>query len=63
MVTDGVSDAFGSSTDLIDFLRTLDNRNPQEIADNILNKALNYENERANDDMSVLAVRIFKKAS
>ncbi len=63
MVTDGVSDAFGSSTDLIDFLRTLDNKNPQEIADNILNKALNFENDRANDDMSVLAVRIFKKVS
>ncbi len=63
MVTDGISDAFGSSTDLIDYLRTLDNRNPQEIADNILSKALNYENDLAKDDMSVLAVRIFKKVS
>ena len=33
MFTDGISDAFGSSTDLIDFLRTLDNKNPQEITD------------------------------
>ncbi len=63
MVTDGISDAFGSSTDFIDFLRTLDNRNPQEIADRILNKALNIENNYAKDDMSVLAVRIFKKVS
>ncbi|MBO5926617.1 MAG: SpoIIE family protein phosphatase [Clostridia bacterium] len=63
MITDGISDAFGSSTDLIDFLRTLENRNPQEITDSILKKALNYENEVAKDDMSVLAVRIFKKAS
>ncbi len=63
MVTDGISDAFGSSTDLIDFLRTLENRNPQEIADSILNKALNIEKGYANDDMSVLAVRIFKKVS
>ena len=63
MLTDGISDAFGSSTDLIDFLRTLDNRNPQEIADSILNKALNIENNYSKDDMSVLAVRIFKKVS
>ncbi len=63
MVTDGISDAFSSSTDFIDFLRTLDNRNPQQIADSILSKALNLENDYARDDMSVLAVRIFKKAS
>ncbi len=63
MVTDGISDAFGSSTDLIDYLRTLDNRNPQQIADSILNKALNLERGYANDDMTVIAVRIFKKVS
>ena len=63
MITDGVSDAFGSTTDLIDFLRTLDNKNPQVIANHLLNKALNYDKSYAKDDMSVLAVRIFKKAS
>ena len=63
MLTDGISDAFGSSTDLIEFLRTLDNKNPQVIADNLLNKALNLDKSYAKDDMSVLAVRIFKKVS
>ncbi len=63
MITDGVSDAFGSSTDLVDFLRTLDNRNPQYVADSIINKALNLDRNVPKDDMSVLAVRIFKKVS
>ena len=63
MVTDGISDAFGSTTDLIDFLRTIDNKNPQFIADSILNKALNNDRNIAKDDMTVLAVRIFKKVS
>lgn len=63
MLTDGISDAFGSSTDLVDFLRTLDNKNPQYIADCILKKALNQERNVAKDDMSVLAIRIFKKVS
>ena len=63
MVTDGVSDAFSSSTDFIEFLRTLDNKNPQLIADNILKRALNIEKDTPKDDMTVLAIRIFKKVS
>ncbi len=59
--TDGISDAFTSSTDLIDFIRTLDNKNPQLIADNILKKALELDNHSPKDDMTVLAVRIFSK--
>ena len=61
--TDGISDAFSSSTDLIEYIRTLQNRNPQVIADNILNKALSLDGGVAKDDMTVIAVRIFKKSS
>ncbi len=63
MLTDGISDAFSSSTDLVDYIRTLDNKNPQLIADSILNKALDLEGGIKKDDMTVLAVRIFKKVS
>lgn len=63
MLTDGISDAFGSSTDLLDFLRTLEGKNPQVIADEILNKALSLQGDTAKDDMTVLAVRIFAKSS
>ncbi len=61
--TDGISDAFSSTTDLIDFVRTLDNKNPQLIADNILNKALQLDGNTPKDDMTVLCVRIFSKNS
>ena len=63
MITDGISDAFSSSTDLVDYIRTLDNKNPQLIADKILKKAVELENGDKKDDMTVLAIRIFKKAS
>ncbi len=63
MITDGVSDAFSSSTDLVEYIRNLDNKNPQLIADSILNRALLLQNGTSQDDMTVLAVRIFKNAS
>ncbi len=59
--SDGISDAFTSSTDLIEFIRTLQNRNPQLISDSILKKALSLTNDIAKDDMTVIAVRIFEK--
>ncbi len=63
MFTDGISDAFGSSTDLIDFLRTLDNKNPQEITDSLLKRAIELDENEPKDDMTVLAIRLFKKVS
>ncbi len=59
--SDGISDAFTSSTDLIEFIRTLQNRNPQLICDSILKKALSLTDNIAKDDMTVIAVRIFEK--
>ena len=62
-LSDGVSDAFGSSSEIIDFLRNVPAFNPQTLADKIMEKALALSNGKKNDDMTVLAVRIFKKAS
>jgi stage II sporulation protein E len=63
MLTDGISDAFGSSSDMIDFLHTLPAKNPQTFADKILGKAIELSGGKKNDDMTVLAVRIFKRKS
>lgn len=63
MVTDGISDAFGSSTDVINYLKGLKSLNPQKLADDVLNYALSQENGRARDDMTAVCVRIFKKVS
>lgn len=61
LLTDGISDAFSSSSDMIDFLRSLPAKNPQTIADEILNKAISLSNGKKNDDMTVLAVRVYKR--
>lgn len=61
LMTDGVSDAFGSSLEVIDYIRTLPALNPQNFADKLLEKAISLNKEQPKDDMTVLAVRIFSK--
>ena len=62
LTTDGVSDAFGSSQDVIEFLRKVPAKNPQTLADELLNKAISLADGKKHDDMSVLAVRVYKKS-
>ncbi len=61
LLTDGISDAFGSSGDVIDFLRSIPAKNPQTLADALLSRAIELNGGRKNDDMTALAVRIYKK--
>ena len=61
LVTDGISDAFGSSSALIDFLHQQTAKNPQTLADNLLSQAIALNGGAKKDDMTVLAVRIFKR--
>ena len=58
-LTDGVTDAFGSSSDLLDYLKTLAPLNPQALADDVLRTALKRYEGQAKDDMTALAVRVF----
>jgi stage II sporulation protein E len=62
LLSDGVSDAFKSSSEIIDYLRTAPAFNPQTLADDILSKAIERSNGEKKDDMTALAVRIFKSA-
>lgn len=61
-LTDGVSDAFKSSNCLIEYIKSLPALNPQTLADDLLKKAVELSNGNKNDDMTVLATRIIKKA-
>lgn len=61
LVTDGISDAFGGSSEIIDFIRKEPALNPQAISDRIMEKAVELSNGAHKDDMTVLSVRIFKK--
>lgn len=59
-LSDGITDAFRSSADLLDFLKQLTPLNPQALADKLLNAALSRNDGNANDDMTVLAIRLFE---
>ncbi len=61
LVTDGISDAFGSSGEVIDFLRSIPAKNPQTLADKLLSYAVSLSGGEKKDDMTVLAVRVFKR--
>ena len=61
LVSDGVADAFGSSTDVLDYLKTLNTLNPQNLADSIVNKACELD-ITPKDDMTALCVKIYQKA-
>jgi stage II sporulation protein E len=60
LLSDGVSDAFGCSSDIIDFLRTLPAKNPQTLANQVLEHAISLNDGQKKDDMTALAVRVFK---
>lgn len=59
-MSDGITSAFPTPTELYDFLQTLKPRNPQLLAEEILSAA----RERTlgvNDDMTVVCVRVYEK--
>lgn len=61
LTTDGIADAFGGSSEIIDFLRKAPALNPQSLSEQVLKKAVDLAGGRHNDDMTALSVRVFKK--
>ncbi|MBR2903408.1 MAG: SpoIIE family protein phosphatase [Clostridia bacterium] len=61
-VSDGISSAFGSTTDLCNLLKSAATSNPQLLADSVLDYALQKYGDVAKDDMTVVAVRLYKAA-
>ena len=60
-MSDGITSAFSSSTELYEFLQGLKPLNPQNLADTIL-AAAKERAKNISDDMTVLCTRIFEKA-
>lgn len=58
-VTDGVSDSFATDDAFEDFVKSCYSKNPQLIADKILQQALANNDGCARDDMTVMVVKIF----
>ena len=57
-VSDGVEDILGD--ELEKFIKINDTINPQQLSDEILNKALEKTGGVAQDDMTVLCIRLFE---
>ncbi len=62
-ITDGVLDAFENEEILKHYINNSQIKNPQTLAENILNEAIHLNNEAPNDDMTVFVVRILSKKS
>ena len=62
-ISDGISDAFGSTADLYEALRNIPQHNPQQLADTLLQRALQAYGGVAKDDMTAVAVRLFKNVA
>lgn len=60
-ISDGISDAFGSTADLYEQLKSVPAHNPQQLADCLLERAMQAYGGTAKDDMTVVAVRLFKQ--
>ena len=58
-MSDGITSAFNSTPELLDFLQPMRPLNPQNLADKLLAGALERTDGKAEDDMTVLCTRIF----
>lgn len=61
MATDGITDAFVSQENFVEYVSKLASNNPQTLAESILNEALRLNNMSARDDMTVLVARTYLK--
>ncbi|MBR3864432.1 MAG: SpoIIE family protein phosphatase [Clostridia bacterium] len=59
VLSDGVSDAFFSSTDMIDFLTANKSKNPQVLASKLMSHAIQNYGGKAKDDMTVIVVKVY----
>ena len=61
MVSDGVADIFcGEKDELPDIIEGVETANPQMAASAILGEALKRSGGKADDDMTVIAVSVWK---
>ncbi len=59
--SDGVQDSFGSLDDFERFLSSLSGVNPQTMAENILEKAIERSGGELSDDCTVMVARVFNR--
>ena len=58
LVSDGIADSFENNEEFVESVKSIKTKNPQEFADQLLEKSLASNNGYAVDDMTVLVVKI-----
>lgn len=58
LFTDGISESFATETELTNFINNLSGLNPQILAEQLINKAIE-NNKGVRDDMTVIVAKIF----
>ena len=58
LMSDGISDSFQTTEQLMDIIKDIKTKKPQEFADELLERAVAQNNGYAVDDMTVLAIKI-----
>ena len=58
LISDGISDSFENDEELKECIKSIKTKNPQEFADELLERALACNNGYAVDDMTVIVVKI-----
>lgn len=61
LVSDGVAEAFGDGEVLREFIFSENTRNPQQLAEGVLKRALSLCGNSARDDMTVLTMRVYQQ--
>ncbi len=61
LMSDGITDAFGSSVEITEFLSRTKLKNPQNLADSIVETAINLSGGKKCDDLSCVCVRLIEK--
>lgn len=59
LVSDGISEAFGSEEELRNFINNNQTLNPQTLADDVLDRAVDLVNGNCTDDFTCVAVRVY----
>lgn len=58
LISDGISDSFENDEELKECIKSIRTKNPQEFADELLERALACNNGYAVDDMTVIVIKI-----
>ena len=58
LISDGISDSFENDEELKECIKSIKTKNPQEFADELLERALACNNGYAVDDMTVIVIKI-----